>query len=41
MLSQYRYDHQLTPREKKHRWMLKAEQWLGIQFAKKHYRLVR
>ncbi len=34
-------NHQLTSREKKHRRMLKAEKWLGIQFAKKHYQLVR
>ena len=33
--------HQLTSHEKKHRIMLKLEQWLGIQFNKKHYRLVR
>jgi glycosyltransferase involved in cell wall biosynthesis len=34
-------NHQLTPREKKHRFMLRLEQWLGIRFDKKHYRLVR
>jgi glycosyltransferase involved in cell wall biosynthesis len=33
--------HQLTSREKKHRIMLRLEQWLGIRFNKKHYRLVR
>jgi len=33
--------HRLTRREKKHRWMLKLEQWFGIRFNKKHYRLVR
>jgi hypothetical protein len=33
-------NHQLTSREKKHRFMLRLEQWLGIQFNKKHYRLV-
>jgi glycosyltransferase involved in cell wall biosynthesis len=34
-------NHQLTSREKKHRWMMKLERWLGIQFNRKHYRLVR
>ena len=34
-------NHQLTAREKKHRRMLKLENWLGIRFDKKHYRLVR
>ena len=34
-------NHQLTSREKKHRFMSRLEQWLGIQFNKKHYRLVR
>ena len=34
-------NHQLTLREKKHRFMLKLEQWLGVRFNKKHYRLVR
>ena len=34
-------NHQLTSREKKHRFMLRLEQWLGIRFNKKHYRLVR
>jgi hypothetical protein len=34
-------NHKLTSREKKHRLMLKLEKWLGIQFNKKHYRLVR
>jgi glycosyltransferase involved in cell wall biosynthesis len=32
--------HQLTSREKKHRFMLRLERWLGIRFNKKHYRLV-
>jgi hypothetical protein len=32
-------NHQLTSREKKHRFLLKLEQ-LGIRFDKKHYRLV-
>jgi glycosyltransferase involved in cell wall biosynthesis len=34
-------NHQLTSREKKHRIMLQLEQWLGVRFNKKHYRLVR
>jgi hypothetical protein len=34
-------NHKLTAREKKHRWMLKLEQWFGFRFNKKHYRLVR
>lgn len=34
-------NHLLTRRERKHRWMLKLEKWFGIQFSKKHYRLVR
>jgi len=34
-------DYQLSPREKKHRLMLKLERWFGFRFNKKHYRLVR
>jgi hypothetical protein len=34
-------NHQLTSREKKHRFMMRLEQWLGLRFDKKHYRLVR
>ena len=33
--------HRLTSRERKHRLMLKIEQWFGVKFRKKHYRLVR
>lgn len=33
--------HCLTFREKKHRIMLKLEQWFGFRFNQKHYRLVR
>lgn len=33
-------DHRLTSRERKHRWMLRFEQWFGWQFRKKHYKLV-
>ncbi len=32
--------HRLTRREKKHRLMLKLEDWLGISFSKKHYQRV-
>ena len=34
-------NHQLTSREKKHRRMLWLEKTFGLQFNKKHYRLVR
>ena len=34
-------NHELTLREKKHRLMLKLEQWFGVKFNKKHYRMVR
>ncbi len=34
-------NHQLTSRERKHRLMLKLEKMSGLQFSKKHYRLVR
>ncbi|MGA3163699.1 MAG: glycosyltransferase [Verrucomicrobiota bacterium] len=34
-------NHRLTSRERKHRMMLKLEQWFGFRFNKKHYRLVR
>ena len=33
-------NHKITAREKKHRVMLKLEQWFGFRFNKKHYRLV-
>jgi glycosyltransferase involved in cell wall biosynthesis len=33
-------NYQLSSREKKHRLMLKLEQWFGIRFNKKHYRPV-
>ena len=33
-------NHKLSSREKKHRFLLKLEQWLGIRFNKKHYRPV-
>jgi hypothetical protein len=32
--------HQLTKREKKHRWMMKLEKLIGRPFSRKHYRLV-
>jgi len=34
-------DYQPSSREKKHRWMLKVEQWIGFRFDKIHYRRVR
>ncbi len=34
-------NHELTSRQKKHRWMMKLEKMFGVQFSKKHYRLVR
>ena len=34
-------NHQLTSREKKHRFMLKLEKRFGFRFNKKHYRQVR
>jgi len=34
-------DYKLSSREKKHRLMLKLEQWFGFRFNKNHYRLVR
>ena len=34
-------NHQLTLREKKHRRMMWLEKMFGVQFSKKHYRLVR
>jgi hypothetical protein len=34
-------NYRLSSREKKHRIMLKLEQWFGFRFNKKHYRLVR
>jgi len=30
--------HQLTAREKKHRWMMRLEKMFGLRFSKKHYR---
>jgi glycosyltransferase involved in cell wall biosynthesis len=33
-------NYQLSSREKKHRFMLKLENWFGFRFNKKHYRLV-
>jgi len=33
--------HRLTSREKKHRFLLKLEKWLGMDLSKKHYTLVR
>jgi len=33
--------YSLTRREKKHRWMLKLENFFGLELSKKHYKLVR
>jgi hypothetical protein len=33
--------YRLSKRDKKHRFMLKLEQWFGFRFNKKHYKLVR
>jgi glycosyltransferase involved in cell wall biosynthesis len=40
-LFQTNQNHQLSFREKKHRVMLKIEQWFGVKFNPKHYKLVR
>jgi len=32
--------YRLTRRDRKHRWMMRAERWFGWQFNKKHYHLV-
>jgi hypothetical protein len=34
-------NHKLTRREKKHRMMLKLEQWFGFKFDRRHYTLVK
>ena len=34
-------NYRLSKRDKKHRFMLKLEQWFGFRFNKKHYTLVR
>lgn len=34
-------NYRVSARERKHRLMLKLEQWFGWRFSKKHYRLVR
>lgn len=34
-------NYKISAREKKHRLMLKLENWFGVKFNKKHYRLVR
>ena len=33
-------NYKLTSRERKHRLMLRLEKWFGVQFRKKHYKLV-
>lgn len=32
--------HDLTKRERKNRWGIKLEKWLGLELSKKHYKLV-
>ncbi len=39
-LFQVNSSHQLSRRERKHRWMLKLERCFGLELSKKHYRLV-
>jgi hypothetical protein len=34
-------NYRISSREKKHRLLLKLEQWFGLRFDKKHYRLVK
>lgn len=34
-------NHRLTSREKKHRWMMLLEKYVGLRFNKRHYRLVQ
>ncbi len=34
-------NHQLTKREKKHRWAMKLERMLNCELTKKHYRLIK
>ena len=33
-------DYQLTPREKRHRWLMKLEKAFGLDFSRKHFKLV-
>ncbi len=33
--------HKLTNREKRHQILMRFEQWFGLEFSKKHYKLVR
>lgn len=33
-------NHVLTARERKHRWAMKIERWLGVDLSHKHYQLV-
>jgi hypothetical protein len=34
-------NHKLTRREKKHRLMMKFENWFGLELSKKHYKLIK
>lgn len=33
-------NYQLSNREKRHRWLMKLENWLGFDFSRKHFKLV-
>ncbi|NJO16697.1 MAG: glycosyltransferase [Thioploca sp.] len=33
--------YQITPRERRHRWMMRLEQLFGWELSKKHYRLIK
>ena len=33
--------YKLTPKQKKHRLMIKLEKYFGLELSKKHYKLVR
>jgi hypothetical protein len=33
-------DYKLTKREKRHRWLMKLEKAFGLDFSRKHFKLV-
>ena len=33
-------NYQLTKREKRHRWLMALEKWFGLDFSRKHFKLV-
>ncbi len=37
----FREDHRLTSRERKHRFNARLERWFGLDFSKRHFKLVR